>query len=448
MKALEKAAQDREATPAVAPQAGRELSLEALTPKSGAMGTDNDTRPPVGVKSSANPAGFSAGLSKSAVRPDRSHTDAQRHAATVLSARQTRNPGAVEWMRGHPLYVFGGLAGMFLLAYGSYVYIQIAHPALLLTTPPRAPTTAVAPAPVTTAPTPAAPPVDGETNQPAIAATQGAETANSQFGAMPSVFANRTESQPAQTSPDSAKNISSDPATQSKPPVSALPPTRSAGTSSPMAVAPQIIAPQNRVAVSRGDATVPRVNPAVAEAYAALEGGQYDAAQRLYSQVLRSEPANVDALMGLAALAQKDNRAAEAQRYFLAILDVEPRNALAQSGLIALMGQSDPQAAESRLKQLLAREPSPPLFFNLGNLYAEQGLWSQAQQAYFQAHNLEPRNPDYAYNLAVGLEHLGQQKLALGFYRKAQQLASARGAANFDPARLQDRITQLSSRFE
>lgn len=208
------------------------------------------------------------------------------------------------------------------------------------------------------------------------------------------------------------------------------------------------MAPQNRVAVSRGDGAVPRVNPTVAEAYAALEAGQYDTAQRLYSQVLRGEPANVDALMGLAALAQKDNRAADAQRHFLAILDVEPRNALAQSGLIALMGQSDPQAAESRLKQLLTREPSPPLYFNLGNLYAGQGQWSQAQQAYFQAHNLEPRNPDYAYNLAVGLEHLGQQKLALGFYRKAQQLVSARGAANFDPARLQDRITQLSSRFE
>jgi tetratricopeptide (TPR) repeat protein len=193
---------------------------------------------------------------------------------------------------------------------------------------------------------------------------------------------------------------------------------------------------------------VPRVNAAVSEAYAALEAGQFDNAQRLYTQVLRSEPGNVDALLGLASIAQKDNRGEDAQRYFLAILEVEPRHALAQSGLVALMSRADPQAAESRLKQLLAREPSPPLYFNLGNLYADQGLWPQAQQAYFQAHNLEPRNPDYAYNLAVGLEHLGQQKLALGFYRKAQQLASARGTANFDFTRVQDRITQLSARFE
>lgn len=204
--------------------------------------------------------------------------------------------------------------------------------------------------------------------------------------------------------------------------------------------------------MSRGDTAVARVNPTVSAAYSALEAGQFDTAQTLYSQVLRSEPANIDALLGLAAIAQQDNRPADAQRHFLAILDVEPRNALAQSGLIALMGRADPQAAESRMKQLLAREPSPPLYFSLGNLYADQGLWPQAQQAYFQAHHLEPRNPDYAYNLAVGLEHLGQQKLALEYYRKSIQLASAKGgingSANFDTVRIQERITQLAARLE
>jgi len=227
--------------------------------------------------------------------------------------------------------------------------------------------------------------------------------------------------------------------------VSSAPPASRTGAESAPAVP---VALQSRIAVSRGDTAIPRVNATVSEAYAALEAGQFDTAQRLYAQVLRSEPANVDALLGLAAIAQQQNRHDDAQRYFLTILDVEPRHALAQSGLIALMSRVEPQAAESRLKQLLAREPSPPLYFNLGNLYAEQGNWPQAQQAYFQAHTLEPRNPDYAYNLAVGLEHLSQQKLALGFYRKALQLASAKGVANFDSARIQDRIKQLAAQFE
>lgn len=205
--------------------------------------------------------------------------------------------------------------------------------------------------------------------------------------------------------------------------------------------------PQNKIVVSRGDTAAPRVNAAVGDAYAALEAGRFDAAQRLYEQALRAEPNNIDALLGLAAIARHENRAEDASRHYLKILDIEPRHALAQTGLIALIGRADPQAAETRLKQLAAREPSPALYFTLGNLYADQGQWSQAQQSYFQAHHLDPGNPDYAYNLAVSLEHLGQQKLALEFYRRAVQLAAGRGRANFNTSQAQARITQLAARL-
>jgi tetratricopeptide (TPR) repeat protein len=116
--------------------------------------------------------------------------------------------------------------------------------------------------------------------------------------------------------------------------------------------------------------------------------------------------------------------------------------------LIAAFGRGDPLSAETRLKQLIVRDPSAYLYFTLGNLYADQSLWAQAQQAYFQAHHLEPGNPDYAYNLAVGLEHLGQARLALGFYRRALVLASARGHANFSRAQAEDRIVRLGARVE
>jgi tetratricopeptide (TPR) repeat protein len=116
--------------------------------------------------------------------------------------------------------------------------------------------------------------------------------------------------------------------------------------------------------------------------------------------------------------------------------------------LIALLGRADPLAAETRLKQLIARDPSPFQFFTLGNLYADQSLWAQAQQSYFQAYHLEQSNPDYAYNLAVALEHLSQSRLALGFYRRALQLASARGRANFNLPQAQERISSLASQVE
>ena len=215
---------------------------------------------------------------------------------------------------------------------------------------------------------------------------------------------------------------------------------------SPPAPGPAPVA-TTRVAISQGDTAAPRINAQINDAYNALVARQFDSARQLYQQALRAEPGNVDALLGLAAIAQHDNRPDEAQRHFMAILNIDPRNALAQAGLAAMIGRADPQAAETRLKQLIAREPSAPLYFNLGNVHAEQGQWPQAQQAYFQAHNLDPRNPDYAYNLAVGLEHLGQQKIALDYYRKALQLATDKGAVNFDTARIQARIAQLSAQI-
>ena len=117
--------------------------------------------------------------------------------------------------------------------------------------------------------------------------------------------------------------------------------------------------------------------------------------------------------------------------------------------MIALLGRADPLAAESRLKQLIAREPSAYLYFTLGNLYADQSQWAAAQQAYFQAHHLEPDNPDYAYNLAVGLEHVSQPKLALGLLPpRGRSSPAPTGRASFDVAQAQERIGKLAAQVE
>jgi tetratricopeptide (TPR) repeat protein len=173
-----------------------------------------------------------------------------------------------------------------------------------------------------------------------------------------------------------------------------------------------------------------------------------DEALYLYSQLVGAEPGNVDALLALAAIAAQRRQVEEAVQRYLQILELEPRHALAQSGLIALLGRADPVAAETKLRQLIAREPSAHLHFTLGNLYADQSQWAAAQHAYFQAHHLEPANPDYAYNLAVALEHVSQPKPALGFYRRAVELAAARGRANFSLPQAQERIGKLVRQVE
>jgi Flp pilus assembly protein TadD len=93
---------------------------------------------------------------------------------------------------------------------------------------------------------------------------------------------------------------------------------------------------------------------------------------------------------------------------------------------------------------MLADNPGAHVLnFTLGNQLAQQGRWAEAQQEYFRAFAAEPNNPDFAYNLAVSLDHLRQPKLALEYYRRALSLAKARGAS-FDAGTAEARAAQLA----
>lgn len=201
----------------------------------------------------------------------------------------------------------------------------------------------------------------------------------------------------------------------------------------------------NEPSVAMTNMAAPQINPLAASAYGAFQAGRIDEAQSLYQRLSTAEPRNPDASLGLAAISLQQGRADQAGKYYMQVLETDPKNAAAQAGLISLIGSADPLASESRLKALLANQPSAFLYFTLGNLHAGQGKWPAAEQAYFQAQQLEPANADYAFNLAVSLEHLNQPAIALTYYRRAQQFASRTGGIHFDAASLAARIAHLSS---
>jgi tetratricopeptide (TPR) repeat protein len=175
------------------------------------------------------------------------------------------------------------------------------------------------------------------------------------------------------------------------------------------------------------------------EAYAAYQDGRLDVAERLYTEAA-ARRRSVDALLGLAAIATMQNRDGDAQRLYREVLELDPRHALAQAALLDLVGNGDSVAVENRFKALIAREPTPQLYQSLGNHYAGQGRWKDAQAAYFEAYRGAPDSADYAYNLAVGLDRLHQYPAALRYYEKA--LAGS-GAHRFDRAQVQARMQQL-----
>lgn len=186
------------------------------------------------------------------------------------------------------------------------------------------------------------------------------------------------------------------------------------------------------------------VNPSLLAAYQAFNAGNDVQAQGFYRQVLQSDVRNVDALLGMAAIASRQGRNDDAAGWYGKVLEVEPRNSIAQVALISAFAQADPVGSESRIKNLLAQQPEAAyLYAALGGLYADQSRWSEAQQAYFQAHHFDANNAEYTYNLAISLDQLGKSALALQYYKQTLELVTKSGAVSIDRAQLESRISQL-----
>ena len=213
-----------------------------------------------------------------------------------------------------------------------------------------------------------------------------------------------------------------------------------ARTEKPARATPRPAEPESPVRISRGEL---RLNPTLAKAYERLQANDLGAATEAYEKVLQADPKNVDALLGMAAIASRSGQVSQAESWYVRALEADPKDTNAQAGLINLRGQTDPAAAESRLKGLLATQPeSASLNFALGNLYAGQQRWPDAQLAYFNAHATDPANPDYLFNLAASLDHMHLPKLALEYYQSALAASGGR-KAGFDANQVRARILEL-----
>ncbi len=398
MKALEKATKDRQEPTADSPppETGsnnnggtpqpNDLTLEPILPQPTQARRPPD---PVAVRDVGREGGRTLGGD-----PAR---DAAR-AASVIRAGQRDNGGVGAYVRDHPLAILGGVATLFLLGYGGYVYLQMNNPGMFI-------------------------------NQQAALANRPSTSAT-----------------PVAAAPNPSASVTPPPLA-TLPLLPSLQPTapETAVVADPLPAAPVAPLAQRDLIKVKSGGSAPTLNPLLTEAYQALVAGDLETAQLRYSQLQKSDATNPDVWLGLAAIAARQGDNDTAAQHYLKTLELEPRNAAAQAGLIGMLGRADLSAAESRLKQLIDREPSSFLYFTLGNVFADQQRWPEAQQAYFQAHHLQPDNPDYAYNLAVGLEHVGQPKLAIDFYRRAIEVATAKGRANFNPDAAQERIRKLES---
>ena len=380
-------------------------------------------------------------------------------AATVVQAGSVPAFDPLDYAREHYMLTFVGVAFLLAAGYGTYVYLQIARPfrssapapAPLVATP--VPQASVASAPPSASAkisglpggTPASVSNIGTTAVAASAEPAAAEPgqgvpaqASSIFDEAPSKARARKAAAPVK----SVRSAAAKPRRQAE----SLPLADASDSIETVVVPSSQSKPSGNISVRHDPASVTPISPTLMQAYEALQSGDNARAKELYEQVLQAEPRNIDALLGLGAIALNESRIDDATRHYQRVLELDPRNSYAQAGLISIIGGADLLASESRLKQLIARDPSAFLYFSLGNLYAAQAQWPSAQQSYFQAFQMQSDNPDYAFNLAIGLEHLGQTRLALDYYCKALDLSFKKGHANFDQSLVIRRVGQLSTR--
>lgn len=363
---------------------------------------------------------------KSVERPP-SGPDSLPHSGASEGAPPAPAQAAADLIRAHGegsenrrLLVLLILLVAVVLGLGGYFYVAVYMPWLLV---PRPPAAAAPPGPVTNGP--AAP------AQPLTAPPQ----------VLPQLLP-PGDGAPAPGKPAAAPLLPGEPAARQPAPVSpAAGKAASAGVGSTPATPPIAREPLVRPASPR-DAADP--SPALAQAYALLEAGREAEAEAAYRKLHALDPDNPDVLLGLAVIAQNRNRDDEAARLYLRVLEKDGRNGYAQAALVALLGRSEPAQAEARLRALMAEQPAPYLYFALGNLLAARGRWHEAQQAYFEAQRLEPEVADYAFNLAVSLEHVNEPRAAAEYYRRALRLARQHGGAHFDLSRAESRLRQLA----
>ncbi len=369
-------------------------------------------------------AAGAAGLAAAAAaeRVGRSPTAPEPEEQDRLSARQLFEAKDMDYNPRRPFFIAVGALGVGALAVIGYFLFQIYAPRPSFYTG-----VAAKPTPIATAPAP-----------PAAPATQP-----SAAPATPAVASSAPAAPSGATVPAAPQPIPSTGATGAPRAGAATPrETRAPGVPAETAPAPRAAAPAGpSIKVSRVE---PRVEPGLERAWQALTSGNLAQAKEEYLRVLAANPLDRDALLGLATIDARTQDYESAEARYFKVLELDPRDPYAQAGLIALRGQADPVQAESRLKNLLVQSPdSTQLHYALGNLYAVQARWSDAQAAYFRAFSADPENADYAYNLAVSLDQLHQPKLALEYYQRALALAGKR-AVGFNSAQVEARIRELT----
>jgi Tfp pilus assembly protein PilF len=182
------------------------------------------------------------------------------------------------------------------------------------------------------------------------------------------------------------------------------------------------------------------------KAYEAMRSGETWIAIEIYKDVLKEQPANQDALFGIATAFQRTGELDWARPFYDKLLRVNPRHADGLNNLLVLVAEESPQEALSRLHELEKSNPDfAPIQAQLGLLYHQNGEFDKARYHLLRAIRLEPGDIDYKYNLAIIFDEQGDAAEAVVLYRKLLQAARNGEQLPADAGSIEERVIYLTN---
>ena len=355
----------------------------------------------------------------------------QQKAKAVFSAKTRSNTRLWRWLG------IGALSITIVIVGAAYVYLQMmnSHSPSVPVMPPAAPT------PSNASVTDAAK-VEAVTEVTSTENTEASRQApatdiNPSTTVVTELRVEKPEMEQTASKREVKRTIQNEPATSS------MPSNRTVGNNEAKVKneKPDSVADPKNIQIHTNN-SAPSLHPNLNQAYQALSSDDLNAADTQYRRVLQDEPNNRDALLGMATVSARRGQIENAVGNYLRLLELDPTDPDAIAGLASLQ-QGDLTQVESRLKKALNQFPNASgILFALGNVYAQQSRWAEAQQMYFRAFSSAPANPDYAFNLAVSLDRLNQVKLAREYYQRALALTQT-SAGNFSKQDVRKRVQAL-----
>jgi tetratricopeptide (TPR) repeat protein len=166
--------------------------------------------------------------------------------------------------------------------------------------------------------------------------------------------------------------------------------------------------------------------------------GQLEEAERLYREVVRDHPDNVDALRMLGHIALSAGRNSDAERLFRRAVKLAPdfAGALTDLGRV-LKEQNQFEEAIECFEKVVDLEPdNAQAHFQLAGVLAPAALTYRAIESYRKALALKPRFPGASLGLGHVLKTVGEQEDAVAAYRECIRLRPDNGESYWSLANL------------